>query len=87
MEQVQTAQTTEIPTEILDQARKLMEKRKRYYCLYCRPQGVRLWTKYSGTSLPKNLAVRVWQSTLLAGAMGNIKNAQGQLLEFRLRPS
>lgn len=58
----------------------------RLYSLYQRRHGETRWTRISGSSYVKPVAIRVFQSRLLDAAMGGYVDDTGKLLEYRLRP-
>lgn len=60
--------------------------RMRLYSLYERRQGETRWTRISGSSYTKPVAIRVYQSRLLDAALGGYIDDVGRLKELRLRP-
>ena len=58
----------------------------RLYSLYERRQGETRWTRISGCSYTKPVAIRVYQSRVLDAALGGYMDDTGRLKELRLRP-
>jgi hypothetical protein len=55
------------------------------YSLYQRRDGETRWTRISDSSYKKDIAVRVFQDRLYAGALGGYQDSTGKTLQLALR--